>query len=128
MTPPAAAGRCLLIAILLGFLPGLLHSFLRPVRVRHKHLADLLSIAALIYCWIYVGFGVCGGDLRMGYLVGMLGGWALCICTVGKWLQSLFSLFFRFWGWLFSGLHQIIRKFFLFFKKNVKVLFAFPKK
>ena len=128
MTAPATAGRCLLIAILLGFLPGLLHSFLQPVRVRHRHIADLCSVAALFYCWIYLGFGICGGDLRMGYLLGMLGGWALCICTVGKLLQCLFYGYFRFLERIFSYLRQIIRKIFVFFKKILKVLFAIRKK
>jgi len=128
MTAPAVALRCLLIAFLLGFPPGLLHSFLRPLRLRHRHLCDLCSVAALCYCWIYLGFGICGGDLRMGYLLGLLSGWALCICTVGKWLQGLFSRFFHFLGRLFGGFRGIIGKFFAFFKKIVKVLFAFHKK
>lgn len=128
MTAPAEAGRCLLTSILLGFLPGLLHSFLQPVRVRHRHIADLISVTALFYCWIYVGFGVCGGDLRLGYLLGMLGGWALCICTAGKWLQCLFYGFFHFLSRLFAALRRIIVKIFVFLKKILKVLFAIPKK
>ena len=128
MTAPAEAGRFLLIAFLLGFLPGLLHSFLQPMRVHHRHIADLISVVALLYCWIYVGFGVGGGDLRLGYLLGMLGGWVLCICTVGKWLQCLFYGFFRFFGQIFAALRHIIRKIFVFFKKIPKVLFAIRKK
>ena len=128
MTAPAIAGRYLVTAILLGTLPGLFHAFLRPLRIRHRHLCDLCSVAALLYCWIYVGFGVCGGDLRTGYLLGMLLGWGVGICILGKWLQPVFFLFFHFWGWLFSCFRGIIGKILAFLKKIVKVLFAIRKK
>lgn len=121
MTAPLDAGRCLLSAFALGFLPGLLHSFLQPLRRKHKHIADLFSVIALLWCWVYVGFGVCGGDLRMGYLGGMMAGFTLCIYTLGRWLQWLFH-------WFYAGIHRLLRNILAFFRKIRKVLFAIKKK
>ena len=66
---------------------------LRPVRPRN--LGDLLFLPGAFWVWLYFGFGVCRGDLRLGYYsalaVGAFG-WEL---TLGKALHPLFA---RFWG------------------------------
>jgi hypothetical protein len=96
--------------------------------MRHRHLADLCTVCALFYCWIYLGFGICGGDLRMGYLCGMLLGFGVCIYTVGKWLQGLFRRFWWLLGRIFRLIYGVLQKILGIFKKIAKVLFAFHKK
>ena len=51
--------------LLLGGGLGLLYGFLRFFRPRW--LGDLLFVIVLFRTWLYLGFGLCGGDLRMGY-------------------------------------------------------------
>ena len=125
MTPAIALNR-FLWSLALGMALGLAFDFIRPIRPRF--LGDLLFLIFFGFTWLQLAFSICCRDLRMGYLLGMLGGWVLCICTVGKWLQCLFYGFFHFLARILSYLHQIIRKIFVFFKKILKVLFAIRKK
>ena len=95
MTPPALAGSRFLWACLLGLGLGLWYGFLRPLRPRHTALADAAFLAAAAGCWVYFSFGICGGDLRLGYTAGLACGalgWEL---TAGRLLRPLFS---RVWG------------------------------
>ena len=71
--------------LLLGGGLGLIYGFLRFFRPRW--FADLLFIIALFQVWLYLGFGLCGGDLRMGYTLSLCGGIVLWECSFGIWLQ-----------------------------------------
>ena len=79
--------------LVLGSSLGLLYGFLRFFRPRW--LGDLLFIAALFQAWLYLGFGLCDGDLRMCYALSLCLGILLWECTFGIWLQPLFSSFWK---------------------------------
>lgn len=85
--------HCLFAAVLLGCCLGLLYAFLRPLRPRW--LADLLFIAGLFWIWIYLGFGICGGDLRFGYTAALLGGCLAWEIGFGAVFSPVFSCFWK---------------------------------
>ena len=74
MTAPALAAGRFLAACGIGALLGLFYGFLRPLRPRLTHLCDLLFVIAAFFGWLYLGFGVCLGDLRLGYTAGLAAG------------------------------------------------------
>ena len=77
--------------LLLGCALGLYYEFLRPCRPRW--LGDLLFIVALFRVWLYLGFGLCGGDLRMGYSLSLPVGIFLWDGLFGTVLHPLFSFY-----------------------------------
>jgi len=104
MTPPLAAAQRFGAACLLGLGLGLWYGFLRPLRAGHRQLSDLLFVPALFWAWLYLGFGICGGDLRLFYTAGLfvgLWGWE---ATFGRLLRPVFSMF---WKIIRGGLHKI---------------------
>ena len=124
MTAPGAAAGRFLSACLLGVGLGVVYAFLRPPRQKHPHLSDTLFLLALFPAWIYLGFGICGGDLRLGYTAGLfLGTWAGA-ATLGRLLQPLFCFL---WKILTFPLH-LLKKFFKKMKKIAKKLLASGKK
>ena len=98
--------------LLLGGGLGLLYGFLRFFRPRW--LGDLLFVIVLFQTWLYLGFGLCRGDLRMGYTIALCSGAFLWECTFGIWLRPLFSsfwyLFFRCLSKISRSLKNIIKK------------------
>ena len=64
MTPATAAFR-LGVSLLLGALLGLFYGFLRPMRQHRNAPADALFLLACLWLWLYLGFGLCAGDLRL---------------------------------------------------------------
>lgn len=121
MTPPNLAARQLLIALAMGLGLGLCYGFLRPLRRVGNWLRDLLFLPCLLWAWLYLGFGVCKGDLRLGYFAGLPLGALLWETTVGRPLRPVF---FGFWGLIFHILSAISR----FFKKFFKKCRVFQKK
>ena len=71
MTAPALAARCFGLACLLGVASGLVYGFLRPLRPRFTLLADGIFLLVLFRLWLHLAFGICGGDLRLGYAAGL---------------------------------------------------------
>lgn len=121
MTPPALLFSRFLMACLLGVGLGFCYSFLTSLPRKLIHLADSVFILLLFAFGIYLGFGICHGDLRPVYSIGLLvsaAGWHF---SVGKHLQSLFSSFFRCLGQLFSF-------FCIPFKKIIAFILLFSKK
>ena len=102
----------LLQGLLLGGVLGIVYGFLRPLRWRW--LGDLFFIGALFYFWIYLGFGICGGDLRFAYTAALLLGCFLWYQCFGPWLAPLFSAF---WKGFFSVLAGIFAPLGWFCKK-----------
>ena len=90
--------------LLLGCGLGLLYGFLRPFRPRW--LGDLLFVFFFFRTWIYLMFGLCGGDLRMGYTLALLTGVFLWEGTFGRFLRPLFSSFWKGFAEVFSFLWQ----------------------
>lgn len=95
MTGPAEAARRFLLACLLGAGLGLFYGALRPLRPRHTVLSDLLFAPAMIWAWIYLSFGVCAGDIRLGYNAGLLLGAVVWEATVGKALRPVFRAIWK---------------------------------
>ena len=128
MTAPALAAARFSAACLLGMGLGILYSFLRPLRPRLTVLADLLFVLGFGWAWVYLGFAICQGDLRVGYYSGLILGLLLWEYTAGKLLRPLF---FGFWGIVRKILAlflQPVARFFRFIPGICKKIFAYPKK
>lgn len=97
MTAPEEVGRRLLAACLLGAVLGVWYGFLRPLRPKHTMLCDGAFLAAAVWAWLELMFGVCRGDLRVGALLAMLLSAVVLDLTVGRFLYPVFRLFWGFW-------------------------------
>ena len=113
MTTPGLEFYRFAMGCLFGLALGLVYGFLSPLRPKHTKLTDSLFLLALFWAWLYQGFGVCRGDLRLGYYsalaVGAFG-WEL---TLGKTLRPLFA---RFWGLMGNTGRYLCKKICNFFK------------
>lgn len=121
MNAPAQAFRHLLTALGMGLGLGLVYGFLRPLRRGRAVLPDLILALFALYLSIHLGFGVCGGDLRLGYWAGLLGGAFLWEGTLGRLLRPFFVRF-----WHITG--QILTFPWRLMKKITKKLVVFRKK
>ena len=124
MTGPALDGRRFLIACLIGLGLGLIYGFLRPLRRNRPVLSDLLFLPFLGYAWLYLGFAICRGDLRLGYCAGLFVGAVLWEWTVGRLLRPVFDLFWRVVFRVCRGFFRIFEKIFKKIRKKLKFLFA----
>ena len=88
--------------LLLGCGLGLLYGFLRPFRPRW--LGDLLFVIAFFWGWVFLIFGLCGGDPRMGYTLSLFAGIFLWECSFGIFLRPFFSSFWKGFSRLFCFL------------------------
>ncbi len=123
MRPETAAYR-LLCSLLLGGLLGLYYGLLRPLRRRRQTPADLLFLLGAAVVWVYLGFGICGGDLRLGCCAGLLAGGLAWELGPGRALRPVFSLFWKGVG-QFAALLGLPGKKLLHF---AKILFASGEK
>ena len=120
MTTPALAASRFAAACLLGLGLGLWYEFLRPLRPRHTNLSDLLFLPGAFWAWLYLSFGVCGGDLRLGYCAGLfVGAWVFRLLP-GRLLAPVFRSFWKIPAAILSGLRFILKK----IKNFVKLLFS----
>lgn len=116
------------MACLLGLGLGFFYSALRPLRQHHPVLSDLLFLPLLFYAWLYLGFALCRGDIRLSYCMGLVVGIFLWNITLGSWLQPVFSAV---WGVVFkiwNGFWSVFKKIFKKLYKNFKNVFAIWKK
>ncbi len=88
MTPREAALR-LAWSLTLGGGLGIFYGFLRPLG-RHTLLRDSLFLMGLVWVFLYLGFGVCGGDLRFGCFLALMAGTLAGAQTVGRWIFPVF--------------------------------------
>lgn len=102
MSTPAQALLCLGWSCLFGAGLGMVYGFLRPVRPRA--LADVLFLICLGWAGIYLGFGICQGDLRLGYAAGLLVGGVAWDLTMGRLLRPVWQ---GFWGIFARGMGAI---------------------
>lgn len=128
MNGPALDGRRFLWACGIGLILGMYYGFLRPLRPKHTLLSDALFMPALFYAWLYLGFAICRGDLRLGYCLGLLAGGLVWEWTVGRLLRPVFRGFWRVISTIFNGFLNIFRKIFRKIHKFSKILFALWKK
>ena len=123
MSPSTAAYR-FLAGCLLGAALGLCYGFLRPFRRRHGALGDGLFVLAAAWVWVYFSFGICGGDIRLGYFGGMIAGGVLWEGTAGMLLRPVFRTFWQGLGKIGRALLLPVKKFLYF----TKILFASVEK
>ena len=76
MTGPGEAAYRFAAAWLIGCIVGIWYEFLRPLRPRFTGISDGIFLLGLLAGWLQLGFGICRGDLRLGYCAGLgLGAW-----------------------------------------------------
>lgn len=124
MTEPTTAFRRFLIGLMLGCVLGLFYGFLRPIRRGKAVFADIIFVLFAGWVYLFYGFAVCRGDLRLGYILPPVLSAILWNWSFGRWLQPVFDGFWRF-------LSRIFKPFQRFFKKSgifIKFLFASGKK
>ena len=120
MTQPSVAAVRFASGVLLGCALGLLYGFLRPLRPRHTLLSDSLFVLGLLWAWLYLGFAVCGGDLRLGCIAGLLLGIPLWDRGPGRLLAPIFTGFWKLAGKLLAAAAFPVKKILEF----AKILFA----
>lgn len=125
--PAEVAGRFAAVC-LLGLGLGAVYGFLRPPRQRHVHLTDGIFLVFFTWAWLWAGFGICQGDLRLGYTMGLFLGIFAWELTAGRLLRPAIDLLWRgiwkilgFPGKVFAKIFQKTRNF-------VKKRFASDKK
>ena len=123
VTPAEGVWR-LVCSVLLGMALGPGYDFLRPLAVKHPHLADLLLAPLVLWVWLYVSFAVCRCDIRMVYTLGMLGGLVFWELTAARWLRPVCFCFWKQMGAIVCFLLIPWKK----FLKFVKIMFASVKK
>lgn len=128
MTGPALDGWRFLCACGIGLILGMYYGFLRPLRPKHTLISDALFVPALFFGWLYLGFAICRGDLRLGYCLGLLMGGLVWELTVGRWLRPVFRGFWRLVSRIWRLILNIFRKIFEKIHKISKILFAIWKK
>ena len=128
MNPPAEDLRRFLFACLFGLGLGLLWDFLRPFRQKRPNLSDGLFLLVTGQVWLYLGFSVCKGDLRLGYSLGLLLGGFVWEITLGQLFRPVFLGFSRIITEIFSFFALPMKKFFKKIAKNAKFLLATGKK
>lgn len=128
MTAPATAWVRLAWALGLGMGLGLLYGFLRPLRRKAHWPADLIFIAGAFWAWIYLSFGICRGDIRMGATAAMGLGALTWEMTLGRLLQRPFSMVWQGIRWILGLIFLPLRKFFQIILKIFKKVFASVKK
>jgi hypothetical protein len=128
MNPPAVAARRLLAALGLGLALGLIYGFLRPLRRKSNTSGDLLFLLCAGAAWVELGFGICNGDLRLGYIAGLPVGAFVWEMTVGKVLRPVFFRFWQIVERIFSLPWRLTKKIFRKCVKFAKNVFASAKK
>ena len=121
---PAAAAHRLLCSVLLGAALGVYYDFLQPPGKKHRHLMDLVFSLGAVWVWLYHSFAVCRGDIRLICLLGMGAGLIVWEITAGKWLQSVWDLFWTVFARLWDFVWFPWKKFLDF----AKILFASAEK
>ena len=128
MTAPAESARQFLWALALGLPLGVWYSFLRPLGRRGSALRDTLFLLGAFWAWLWHGFAVCDGDLRLGTAMGLPLGTVLWELGPGKPLRPIFFRFWhilgRIWGFLLFPLRkifQIAKKYVASGRKWVKI-------
>lgn len=120
LTGPALDGWRFLWACGIGLILGMYYGFLRPLRPRHTVMSDVLFLPALMYGWLYLGFAICRGDLRIGYCLGILLGIVAWELTVGRLLRPVFSGIWRGVSKIYRYLRTMLQKIFQNIRKFIK--------
>ena len=127
LTGPALDGWRFLWACGIGLVLGMYYGFLRPLRPRHAVISDVLFLPVLAYGWLYLGFAICRGDLRIGYCLGILLGIVAWELTIGRLLRPVFAGVWRGISRICRGLGRIFRSFFQKIQKITKKYLQYRK-
>ena len=73
------------IALLFGVGLGFFYDVFRPL----GHLGDFFFVSLTFYCFLYLGFGVCRGDIRLGVMSGMFWGAVAWKATLGRFFAPI---------------------------------------
>mgnify|MGYP003311179540 CR=1 FL=1 len=128
MTAPAVAAVRFCMSGAVGAGLGCFYGFWRPLRQKSCWLPDLIFVMAAFACWLYVGFGICKGDLRIAYYAGMAMGGFGWEMTAGRLLRPVFFGFWKGIGKCWSTLTLPFKKIMQIFRKFAKKVFAKWKK
>ncbi len=126
MTGPGLELSRLAGSLALGVGLGILYGFLRYLRPRF--LGDLLFVAACWGAWLQLAFGICGGDIRLGYSLGLAAGALAEEWTLGRLFRPLYRLFWHGIGKIWGLFSWPFRKICIIFRKFCKFLLAGAKK
>ena len=124
MTEPATAFRRFLIGLMLGCVLGIFYGFLRPIRRGKAVFADMIFVLFAGWVYLFYGFAVCRGDLRLGYILPPILSAMVWNRFLGGWLQPVFDGFWRFVSGIFKPFQRFFKKMWIF----IKFLFASGKK
>lgn len=89
---------------------GLLGAAVDPLRPLQRHLPRLIGLLAALEWvagWAFASFGICRGDLRMGYFFAMLLGFGLWEWGFGPALGVFFD---KCWNQLLSPPRKFLKK------------------
>ena len=95
MTAVAVSAGRFAAAWLIGMGLGFIYELLRPLRPRLTALSDGVFTCCLLYAWLHLAFGICGGDIRMAQPAGMLLGALTFRFTAGKPLERIIKKLVR---------------------------------
>ena len=84
MTAPALAAWRFVAACGVGAGIGFLYGALRPLRPRLTHLADGITVLFAFLGWVYLGFGICHGDISISCCIAMIFSAILWEASVGR--------------------------------------------
>ena len=124
MTAPAVALGRFWSGCVLGAGLGIWYDFLRPPRGKHTALCDLLFLIGALWCFLILGFQVCGGDLRLGYTSGLFLGGLAWEWSLGRLMSPLFASIWQVIGRIWRIICLPMKKISIF----AKFLFASAKK
>jgi hypothetical protein len=95
VTAVAVSAGWFAAAWLTGMGLGFIYELLRPLRPRLTALSDGMFTCCLLYAWLHLAFGICGGDIRMAQPAGMLLGALTFRFTAGKPLERIIKKLVR---------------------------------
>lgn len=124
MSTPAVAFWRFAVGLVFGCVLGICYGFLRPTRRGRGILSDLVFVTFAGWVYLYYGFAVCRGDLRLGYSAAPVIGAIAWDRTVGWWLRPIFACFWRMVAKISRPFRKIPEKLWIF----AKFLFASGKK
>lgn len=128
MISPWEAALRFLWGLALGGGLGVCYDVLRPLRSKRNAPADLLFVLLSFQAWLYLSFGICGGDIRMDITAALGIGALLWIHTLGKPLRPVFYGFWRLVFRIFSVFFRPIQKIIKIFPHFSKKVFAYKEK
>ena len=109
---------------MLGAVLGAWYGFLRPLRPKRTALSDSLFVLRSVWAFLQLCFGICQGDIRLGYTAGLAVGGICFDKSIGLLLRPVFYGFWKLFGKFWQVLTLPMKKFFEIAKK----LFAYVKK